>query len=76
MCKLNVLRSVRKVGVKPREGKTDNAKIRVESIQKYLVVYSVESRREADHDGAVTISIYVEMIVENPVQKEQLQNTE
>ena len=42
IAKLNVLRSVRKVGVKPIEGKTVNTKIRVESIQQYLVINSVE----------------------------------
>ena len=45
IAKLNVLRSVGKVGVKPREGKTVNTKIRVESIQQYSVVNSVKGRR-------------------------------
>ena len=44
IAKLNVLRSVGKVGAKPREGKTVNAKIRVESIQQYSVVNSVKGR--------------------------------
>ena len=42
---INVLRSVGKVGAKPREGKTVNTKIRVESIQQYSVVDSVKGRR-------------------------------
>ena len=45
IAKLNVLRSVGKVGAKPREGKTVNAKIRVESIQQYSVVNSVKGSR-------------------------------
>ena len=45
IAKLNVLGSVGKVGVKPMEGKTVNAKIRVESIQQYLVINSVEGHR-------------------------------
>ena len=61
IAKFNILRSIGKVGAKPREGKTVNAKIRVESIQQYSVVNSAEGCREveADHDDVVTISIYV-----------------
>ena len=64
---LDVLRSVGKVGVKPREGKAVNAKIRVKSFQQHMMVNSVEGPREVttDHVGEVTVSTYVGNIIED-----------
>ena len=67
IAELNILRSVGKVGVKPREGKTINIKIRVKSFQQCLVVNGIEGRREAkaEHDGTIMISAYVGKIIED-----------
>ena len=53
IAKLNILRSAGKIGVKPREGKTINAKI----VASHPTDFGVKGRQlvEANHDSAVTI---------------------